>query len=820
MSAESIKLLHDKMDLIKEQVRTLRKALSATNSSGDNTSVDDLDSKNNCLSILSELAYSFQEIDQVFDACSFMGPARIADMKTQVEYCLNVVRNLSMETISPAPIILESWFRNIDLMDEILARIAEIVIGGDDGMGMKSADELPKIDGAMDESTQEDARESVKSIEETLGPEKVGSAETPAAHKPEHGAGISDKGGDLAVPATDKSSAEIRKQPVGGEENKIEPGIQPTPSGPEDAKQSSAELYAARFARFGPVSYGPTNKTPLSSDKKSNSEAASDHNTVPQPPDADGAVKELKSAEPAESQSLRPDKVLPDQGILKDPSREAGTPDVSEVTGAHAMKSEAVKPGLPPAAKVSPESVEIPKENAVPLKPNGDSIERHSPTAGRDNANPPGTQGVEGSAYHVEEPPLSQKDERAIEETVRKANEFIGAPAASPDPGLVPSEKPVITVTDRLSLIHEALEKLINARIAEKAEEAKHRDEEAQLVTPVREDKNDEERKRAEKEAFLEAIRKQEDIRREEFSQTLMKEVTSLHTELSGKIKELESQIGHLSDKEQRVEAKLETQYREQIDILESRLQRLKDEMASEKLKSGILDERKVLEIIEEREHVNQLRVAAPPPMEEAPLKTGGDPTPAPENDSRVLGDHTETTADAKRPSVSVWGIVVRAVRFFLLSFLVAICIVGGSWFVLERVLFKEPKPMASTASKTDVIPERKSSAAFNAFADSNPVSLEKRGLRLIVLQLRDNPRASGRVQIANMLRGFRWKGVPDVLLETAKNDPDPRVAAEAFAGFKDITKYPGVADANYAAVDIWWGKNKAEIDAKLEDAS
>jgi len=192
------------------------------------------------------------------------------------------------------------------------------------------------------------------------------------------------------------------------------------------------------------------------------------------------------------------------------------------------------------------------------------------------------------------------------------------------------------------------------------------------------------------------------------------------------------------------------------------------------------------------------------------------DPKAEDSGKSWPLGEKKVSSANGKN-GMPLWEAVFHFLKFssgFVL--LASACVFGGLFLVRQLQLTPESvkKPLSAARQYEDVI-----SPAFRRFINNNPKSLERQALDLFVINLKKSSRPESRREIVSILKGWNWKGVPDVLLETAVYDQDAQVSKAAFEAFKSITGYIGSRGAPFTDAEKWWEENRSEISKNLEDA-
>jgi hypothetical protein len=162
-------------------------------------------------------------------------------------------------------------------------------------------------------------------------------------------------------------------------------------------------------------------------------------------------------------------------------------------------------------------------------------------------------------------------------------------------------------------------------------------------------------------------------------------------------------------------------------------------------------------------------------------------------------------------------SIFVQAIKVFLIALVLISLLAFGAYYLLTR---GQSAPVAARTQKAatqtyDILP----TPAFDRMTQKVPVSLDKRYLRLLVIQLKNNPDPKIRTSMARRLAKWPWKDVPEILLETGMRDSNPDVVKVSFETFKAVTGFPHPEDLSYAAAETWWLTNKPAVDPKLADA-
>ncbi|HNX68962.1 MAG TPA: hypothetical protein PKI45_05705 [Candidatus Omnitrophota bacterium] len=171
-----------------------------------------------------------------------------------------------------------------------------------------------------------------------------------------------------------------------------------------------------------------------------------------------------------------------------------------------------------------------------------------------------------------------------------------------------------------------------------------------------------------------------------------------------------------------------------------------------------------------------------------------------------------------KRERSVFWEMLFRGLKFFIFFVLIALLLVLG---VSSLMAYLRGIAGENLARKpiTAAQPKETPPVAFEPFLRVHPKSLEKRSLTLMITYFYKNPDPAVRKSIVSMLKKWPWKGVPEVLLEIAANDPDGLTSQEAITSFQKITGYTVPGKALPEDAKKWWQEHKSEIDPRLEDA-
>ena len=73
------------------------------------------------------------------------------------------------------------------------------------------------------------------------------------------------------------------------------------------------------------------------------------------------------------------------------------------------------------------------------------------------------------------------------------------------------------------------------------------------------------------------------------------------------------------------------------------------------------------------------------------------------------------------------------------------------------------------------------------------------------------------RVMAASALKNRKEKGVPDVLLNAARNDQKLDVVKEAIDSFESVTGYTSSDVFGYESAGLWWEQNRQEVESQLK---
>ncbi len=285
-----------------------------------------------------------------------------------------------------------------------------------------------------------------------------------------------------------------------------------------------------------------------------------------------------------------------------------------------------------------------------------------------------------------------------------------------------------------------------------------------------------------------------------------------LNDELINKVRSLEEQIEKLAGRKDQMAEVLESRLQRRIDFFEEKIQQTKNELAGEIEKKGIVIEKKLSAIVEKQEEkiVAQVRGAyeARPEASALPSIASGE-EPAREEETAAEIDEAVV--------ISGPSIFVQAIKVFLIALVLISLLAFGAYYLLTR---GQSAPVAARTQKAatqtyDILP----TPAFDRMTQKVPVSLDKRYLRLLVIQLKNNPDPKIRTSMARRLAKWPWKDVPEILLETGMRDSNPDVVKVSFETFKTVTGFPHPEDLSYAAAETWWLTNKPAVDPKLADA-
>jgi hypothetical protein len=281
-----------------------------------------------------------------------------------------------------------------------------------------------------------------------------------------------------------------------------------------------------------------------------------------------------------------------------------------------------------------------------------------------------------------------------------------------------------------------------------------------------------------------------------------------LNDELINKVRSLEEQIEKLAGRKDQMAEVLESRLQRRIDFFEEKIQQAKNELTGEIEKKGIVIEKKLSAIVEKQEEKIVAQVRGGYEVRQEPPVLPGASTQAPSPDEGDAGEVEEPSG----PSI-----FVQAVKVFLIALVIISLLVFGAYYLLTR---GQSAPVAAKTQKAaaqtyDILP----TPAYDRMTQKVPVSLDKRYLRLLVIQLKNNPDPKIRISMARRLAKWPWKDVPEILLETGMRDNNPDVVKASFETFKTVTGFPNPEDLSYAAAETWWLTHKPAVDQKLADA-
>jgi len=775
MASPKGKLIQEKLALVGSQLKILAQDVSFMNTP---MVVDVPELKLNCFATLSEFAAVFETIESLCDECPELNPQERRDFKRKIAVSYSLAKELATQIVPTWPPLVPAWLGKIEQMKTLFTEMTEISsVFKDAPEAQKGIPDVPCEGISLSQKPGEEA-----GVEKPENREiKKDVKEPPEAWRP-----VKNK---EPIPAEERNKEAVRSEKIEKSEEAAHP---------EESEKKGEDVPSEKAVKNEAM------KASADLEKIDSVEASGSEETARAPAGAKvPALPESHEGEAEKEAALSKEKIVKKNGPERAPKEgegSQGSADLSEIK----KKDTLSEPGRP---KKSGEAV-------TPVKsPSSIIHQAMGKYVASSNLNPPG---------------VPEKKTEAVEPSVTKDGE---AEPKTPKQD-APCEKapmPEPWVGQTVPLQEEAASDLT-----------------VKAVHDLRQD----------------IVNKMTDLEK-----SISGGVAPGQPDMADKISDLEKKTRELAMLEKKDKKVLSTEIYVQSGFLSGKLQCLKDEWYLALERAVVLEQKKTSENARARREQALFESQSPaegpsvkepsaekipeekPPARELPPQM----SPAEVLSAKALIPGQSQTTDlpvmdfpkevgrkipvAKKAQEKIHGngprgkpalpdgknrlsfmaAVFLFLKFAFIFIFTASFLVFGSLFLLKR--FQTPPGRAQKPADGIRPLEKEMPPAFKAFLTGHPKSLEKRALNLFIARLGKSPQPGSRKEILAILKGWKWKGVPEVLLETAVHDEDSEVRQEALAAFRSMTGYPGSRGSQSAEAEKWWGENKTEIDTSLEDA-